>query len=276
MRIHDAGMSEDRTVNDVRDAMAELVSRLTSHFGPGLQGLYLFGSLPAGWFRPGKSDIDLLAVLESDVGEGEALRALESLHADFVAEYPAWHQRVEVGYVSRKVLQTFADVPAGRAAVIGPGEPLNVKDVGSNWLLDWHSVCTQGETLVGPPPLELGPLVAPDAYRRAVQSQLREWQKAVRAPEVAYVPAHQGYIVATVCRALYALATGEQTSKENAVKWAAEQLPESATFISEAYGWYSADLSGPHKATIQFVDQALVEAERFGPQPAIFKDESER
>lgn len=242
--------------------MDELASRLGRHFGPELRALYLFGSLPAGWFRPGKSDVDLFAVLASDIREGETLEALRSLHNGFVAEFPAWHERVEVGYVSQAVLQTFGDVPNGQVAIVSPGEPLNVKAAGSEWVLDWHSVCVQGETLVGPPPHEIGPAVTAGAYREAVLAQLREWKTEVRAAQVAYVPAHQGYIVATVCRALYALVTGEQTSKENAVKCARQQFPESASFIEEAVGWYLADLSGPHEATIRFVDRAVAEAER--------------
>ena len=178
----------------------------------------MFGSLPAGWFRPGKSGVDLFAVLASDIREGETLEALRSRHDCFVAEFPAWQERVEVGYVSQAALQTFGNVPKGQVAVVSPGEPVNVKAAGSEWVLDWHSVCMQGETLVGPPPHEIGPAVTAGAYREAVLAQLREWKTEVRAAQVAYVPAHQGYIVATVCRALYALVTGEQTSKENAVK----------------------------------------------------------
>jgi aminoglycoside adenylyltransferase-like protein len=49
-----------------------------------------------------------------------------------------------------------------------------------------------------------------------VEVLLKDWPSRVRAPWVAYVPAHQGYIVMTICRALYSLATGEQTTKEEA------------------------------------------------------------
>ena len=132
----------------------------------------------------------------------EELDALEALHAGFVAEHPEWTERVEVGYVSRAVLQTLGGAPAGRIAVISPGEPLNVKEAESDWTLNWHAVCTRGETLLGPPPLELGPPVTPEAYRRAIEELLPYWTTAVRRPSVAYVPAHRGYIVVTLCRAL--------------------------------------------------------------------------
>ncbi len=242
-----------------RAAVDELTRLLAGHFGPRLLGLYLFGSLAAGGFYPGKSDVDLFAVLDSEVGE---LEPLEALHAGFVAEHPEWTERVEVGYVSRSVLKTLAEAPTGRIAVISPGEPLNVKEAESDWTLNWHAVCTRGATLLGPPPLELGPPVAPAAYRRAIEELLAYWTTAVRAPSVAYVPAHQGYIVVTLCRALYGLATGEQATKEEAAHWAAAQFPDWAPFIEEALAKYRADVTVAHQTTIRFVDYAVDEAAR--------------
>jgi hypothetical protein len=251
-------------VTDARAALAELTALLSRHFGDRLLGLYLFGSLASGGFVPGKSDLDLFAVLEGDVPDIEPLRAL---HAGFVADRRAWTERVEVGYVPRAVLQTLDGEPAGRIAVISPGEPLNVKDVGHDWTLNWHGVTTAGETtagetIVGPPPLELGPAITPDAYRRAIVAQLETWTHEARAAQVAYVPAHQGYIVVTLCRALYGLETGEQTTKENAVAWVAERYPERAAFVREALERYRADLTREHEAVIRFADDALAEARR--------------
>ena len=79
----------------------------------------------------------------------------------------------------------------------------------------------------------------------------------MRAPWVAYVPAHQGYIVATICRALYSLSTGDQTSKEEAVAWAAERFPAWSDFVNDALAQYRADLTEQHMATVAFVDYAV-------------------
>lgn len=256
-----------RNVSNPRETVTELVALLQNHFGAALSGLYLFGSLAAGGFVPGKSDVDLLAVLDHDVGEGDELAALSALHADFVARYPEWSDRVEVGYVSAAVLSTFGDAPAGRIAVVSPGEPLNVKDAGADWVLNWHGVCTAGETLAGPPPLMLGPVVTPAAYRRAVETLLQAWATEVRAPWVAYVPAHQGYVAVTVCRALHLLETGKQATKEDAAAWAAERYPAWAAFIDSAVRRYRADVHGPHEETIRFVDDAVAEAGLLLPKP---------
>jgi hypothetical protein len=145
--------------------------------------------------------------------------------------------------------------------VINPGEPLHIRDAGVESTLDWYGVTTQGETILGPPPLDLGPQVSPSAYRRAVEVLLKEWPSRVRAPWVAYVPAHQGYVVMTLCRALYALATGKQATKEEAATWAAARYPEWSRFISEAHATYRADVRDSHHALISFTDYAVARAD---------------
>ena len=246
-------------MDDPHARVADLAALLDREFGDGLLGLYLFGSLAAGGFVEGRSDIDLLAVLERDVDE-ERLERLERLHAAFVAEHPDWIERVEVGYVSRDVLRTLADEPSRTIAVISPGEPLNIKEFDWGWALNWHGACSQVEVVRGPQPLELGPAISPDSFRRAVAEELRGWPEGVRRPSVAYLPAHQGYIVVTVCRALYTLETGQQTTKEAAAAWAAARYPEWAAFITDALAAYRADLAERHAATIAFVDFAKAEA----------------
>ena len=252
---------EDATAMDARETLKQLTSAIQRHLGSDLLGLYLFGSLAAGGFYPGKSDLDLMAIVAAEVEEGQQLEALRALHKTFVSERPAWVERVEVAYVDRRVLRTFGDRPSGRIAVINPGEPLHIRDVGFDSTLDWHSVSTRGETILGPPPLDLGPKVSAGAYRHAVEALLREWPNRVRAPWVAYVPAHQGYVVMTLCRALYALATGEQTTKEEAAAWAAVRYPEWSSFINEARASYRADVHASHRALISFTDHTVAEAD---------------
>ena len=254
-------------MTDPRETVAELVSLLQDHLGAALSGLYLFGSLATGGFVPGKSDVDLLAVLDHDIAEGDELAALADLHAGFVARYPEWSDRVEVGYVSAAVLATFGGAPAGRIAVVSPGEPLNVKDAGADWVLNWHSICSGGETLAGPSPLELGPVATARLTGARSKPSYRRGRRTSRAPWVAYVPVQQGYVVVTVCRALHLLETGTQATKEDAAAWAARRYPDWAGFIDSALRNYRADVHGPHEETIRFVEDAVSEAGPPSPKP---------
>ena len=246
-------------MDDAYARVAELAGLLEVELGADLLGLYLYGSLAAGGYVDGRSDIDLLAVLERDVSD-ERLPALERLHADFGARHPEWIERVEVGYFGQSVLQTLADTPAGTIAVISPGEPLHIKDVEWDWTLNWSVACTKGEVIRGPAALVLGPAVSSAVFRRAVLAQLRAWPEHVRSPVLAYVPAAQGYAVVTVCRALCALETGEQATKEEAAAWAAERFPDRADEIRAALAAHRADLGAAHARTVEFVDFAVREA----------------
>lgn len=248
-------------MTDAGTVVEELALRLARQLGGDLLGLYLFGSLATGGFLAGRSDVDLLAVLRAGVTDAE-LPALESLHAAFAEEHPDWVERVEVGYVGRDVLQTFGGVPSGPIAVISPGEPLNIKDATPDWTLNWRGVVTSGRAVLGPPPLELGPPVGTREFRRAVAAQLDAWKRDARAPTVKYVPAQQGYIVVTLCRALHALATGETTSKERAVAWTVERYPQWATLVTDALAAYRADLDERQRVLLGFVDFAADEGVR--------------
>jgi hypothetical protein len=192
------------------------------------------------------------------VADGPGFDSLRDLHVRFEDDRPAWRDRIEALYLSREVLQTFADKPLGRVARISPGERMHHRELGGDlrWVVDWHGVVSVGETLYGPPPLELGPEVTPELFKAGVMSELRELRKNVRDRTVAYVPAQQGYIVATVSRALYSLATGEQTTKQRAVAWLAQQRPDLADYVLSSYATYRADIRGPHERLIRFVDDA--------------------
>ena len=246
---------------DPRTTLAELVRVIDAHFGRRLLGLFLFGSLAAGDFYPGRSDLDLFAVLDEEVTDAE-IETLREMHERFETGRPAWRDRIEVLYISRAVLATFAAQPRGRVARISPGEPLNQRELDGDigWIMDWHAVLSHGEVLAGPPPLTVGPPISHGEFRAAVDHQLEGWRTLVRAGSVAYVPAQQGYIVATVSRALYTLATGEQTSKEKAVTWFANNHPQDADFVWAAYRAYRANVREAHERLIRFVDEALAEA----------------
>ena len=53
----------DAAATGARETLKQLTSAIDGHLGSGLLGLYLFGSLAAGGFYPGKSDLDLMAIV---------------------------------------------------------------------------------------------------------------------------------------------------------------------------------------------------------------------
>src|SRR5712691_11153803 len=67
--------------------------------GEKLVGLYLYGSLVTGDFDNESSDIDLVAVLSSDIDDRDFTH-LQKMHNDFANKYKQWDDRIEVCYIS--------------------------------------------------------------------------------------------------------------------------------------------------------------------------------
>ena len=205
---------------------------MRSVLGEHLVGVYLYGSLVAGDFDEGVSDIDLLAATTHPVDTQDLLR-LEVMHDAFARDHPRWEGRIEVGYVSLQALQTFK-TETREIAVISPGEPLHHKDAGRDWLINWYFVRERGVTLLGPPPEEIIAAVSKDEFLEAVRKQADDWGEWVET-----VRGRKGhaYAVLTLCRALYTHRNGEQVSKQRAAAWARRELPEWAKLIDDALVW---------------------------------------
>ncbi len=105
----------DEVLRDVAAAVGRLL-------GPRLLGLYVHGSLVAGDFAPGRSDLDVFAVLSADPDDA-LLRELVALHAGLDRRHPRWAGRIEVEYVSRDALRAGSPdhVTAATSADERPG-----------------------------------------------------------------------------------------------------------------------------------------------------------
>jgi predicted nucleotidyltransferase len=256
---HDFSLSEElaeavRGIPAVEEVLCELRLRLLRRFGEELIGLYLYGSLVLGDFDPDRSDIDLLAAFRSAVGERE-LPMLETLHAEFARSYPAWDDRIEVAYVPTSGLRTFKS-HASTLAIISPDEPLHLQEIGREGLIHYYLVRDHGIPLIGPPPQTLIDEISLDEFLDAVRAYLARWRKPM-APSATRGP--QRYVVLTMCRGLYSLSHGRQTSKKHAALWAQNEFPEWAPIIERVLAAANDDPANEddHEETAQFVDFAL-------------------
>jgi predicted nucleotidyltransferase len=241
----------------VREALDDLRSRLVHQLGDELIGLYLYGSLVLGDFDPQESDLDLLAALSGEVRD-EHLPALRGLHAEFVRQHPNWDDRVEVAYVAAAALRTFKSQPS-TVAIVSPGEPLHAKKVSRvsrGWLIDYYAVREHGITLLGPPPRALIDDISTDEFLDAVRRDLQTWReplphRSTRGP--------QRYAVLTICRGLYALRHGRQTSKKRAAVWVQREFPEWALVIERVLASTNRDAAteADHRETARFIEFAL-------------------
>lgn len=243
-------LTNDSAINTL---LADLLARLKHTLGSRLTGLYLHGSLVTGDFDAHISDIDLLAALENDLTESE-LERLRQMHADFVRQYPAWDDRIEVAYLSQSALRTFR-TQRSRIGIISPGEPLHFVDAGIDWLMNWYMVQEKGVTLFGPPPQSFIDPIRREEFVEAIRQHVLGWNEYVQHGR------HRGfqaYTIITMCRGLYTLAHGEQVSKTQAARWAQAHMPEWAALIGKAVAWRQ------NHAESSLIDEAaLPETKRF-------------
>ena len=217
---------------DIDELLSSLLGELQGVLGEKIAGLYLYGSLVTGDFDRERSDIDLVAVLSSDLGDTD-LKQLHRMHDDFVDTRPDWDDRIEVAYVTATALKTFR-THTSTIAVISPGEPFHTKEAGREWLMNWWMVREVGVKLYGPPPTEcIGP-ISREEFVESAREHTQLWGEWVY--DMRQRP-QQAYVILTMCRALYAFDTGRQTSKGQAARWARERFPQWAALIEEALVW---------------------------------------
>jgi hypothetical protein len=211
--------------------LGSLLNRMRRILGQNLVGLYLYGSLVTGDFDPEISDVDLLAVVSSDIDDAQFER-LRTMHDDLEARNPAWKGRVEVQYVSTHALQT-CKTESSQIAAISPGEPFHLKEAGREWLINWYIVRERGRALYGMDPKMHIPPITKQEYLQVIREHARMWLEWA-GPGDQYA---QSYAILTMCRALYATQHGEQVSKREAACWVQDQFPEWAWLTRKALAW---------------------------------------
>lgn len=201
--------------------------------------MYVLGSLVGGGFDTEHSDIDLLAMVETDVTTEELLKLAE-LHQSFTREHPEWDDRIEVAYVSFEAMKHFKTTTS-RIVRISPGELLHYRDMDIQWLMDWHMVLNQGVTVFGPPPSDFMPHITNQEFIGSLKARMPLFADTVKeAKHVGY----QSYVILSLCRNLYAIQFGHQVSKIEGGHWAANEYPEWKGLIEQAMLWHgSANMS---------------------------------
>ncbi len=208
---------------------ADLRAALLDTLGEDLLSLVLYGSVVAGGFDRGVSDVDLIAVTAPRTDRLD-LEALDRLHRAVVERAPAWDDRVEVVYVGREALAAFR-ATAHQLIVISPGEPLHRAGPARDWLQNWYLARTTGVPLVGPAPASVIPPIAIDEFLDGVRRYVRDLAGYIDGERSA---AEIAYAVLSVARGAQTLATTAPTTKLAGAEWLRGRRPDWAGVIDEA------------------------------------------
>jgi hypothetical protein len=248
---------------EAEDVLRDLTASVQDALGDQLVGLYVFGSLVTGDFDPTLSDIDLLAVLASDLTE-PLFGRLDRVHNDVRDRHPEWTDRIEVIYFTATALASFRGTQHPIAA-ISPGEPFNLKVAHEDWNSNWYVVRNHGVALVGPDPRTLiGPIDVAEvtAQQRKMSG---DWAASV-GPDSQ--PGFLAYRILTACRALYTAENQAMASKRGAGEWARQEMPEWADLIDLALRVRAGDGLTGHLDLHRTRDFLSAAAQRLGPGPA--------
>ncbi|MCB8977995.1 MAG: DUF4111 domain-containing protein [Ardenticatenaceae bacterium] len=211
---------------DINEVLAYFRDQLQTLLGDQFLGMVLVGSLALGDFDPARSDIDFIVVTKTELDEAVVHR-LKALHEQFAASASPWAERLEVVYVPQVALG-----PQPPSTALYPqmerGMSLAMMALEPGWVFQCWSLRERGIAVAGPEPRLLAAPADRQAMALAVATIAREWLVAAQTDPswLAWLverPNHT-FVVQTLCRLLYALATGEATSKPQAVRWAEQSL----------------------------------------------------
>ena len=186
--------------------------------GDTVAAVILHGSLTLGDYLPGRSDVDLLAVVDDPLDD----QRLEVL-TGAVAAAPA-PARVDLRVVTRRVAAAPTPAPPMEAYLeLTPGSGVRMEErrhPGERDLVVELSVCrAHGRSLVGVAPAELIGEVPADWVVAVGDAQLADWQAIGDDPE------HAELTVLTTCRIWRVAEEGRLGAKTAAARWALGRDP---------------------------------------------------
>ena len=257
-------MASDRPTQfpELNELLQGWVEAISDILDDNFVGVYLVGSFALG-DADIHSDCDFVVVVRNSLTLSEEAR-LRALHRKIFRRPGHWTKHLEGSYAPENEL-------------------CSLNGLGNRWLfldnaheeMEWSTHCNslehrwtlreRGIILAGPSPEGLVEKVDPNAIRekmrQLIQTFLPELATWVRLDSIAWA---QRYAVATLCRMVYSVATGEIASKQASLEWAKEHLdPAWSDLIMHAregrhLGWNQNDLPSNESVqqTIAFAEYA--------------------
>ncbi|MBO3737575.1 nucleotidyltransferase domain-containing protein [Actinoplanes sp. NEAU-H7] len=174
-------------------------------------GLYVAGSLATGDYRPGVSDLDLVAAVDGPVTDARD------------AALTALHRQVDAAFGGTNLGCVYVDVE--RLTAVDVRHPtwthgLSVRRVLSG--ITRAELVRHGFTVFGRPPREVFPPMSDDAVRAAARDELTGyWAWAARRPWLWCDPVIADLGLTSMARGRHALRTGTLLTKSAAIEQAA-------------------------------------------------------
>lgn len=222
--------------DDYRTMLDRYVLAAQQTLGDALTALYLYGSAVSGDFIAGKSDLDLVAILNDEPSDAQR-GTLSTMHTALAAQTPLFDSKFEVFYMPLHALRAYNPSHPPRPRW-NAGRFYDCWQ-GHDWILHRKQLRDHGIPLLGEKPHDLIDPVSPQDIQRGVA----QWIVDSLAPylgDSARVrdPYFQTYLILTLCRALYTLETGHGIAKSAAGEYAKKHWPEKSEAINAAIAYF--------------------------------------
>ncbi|KUL41811.1 aminoglycoside adenylyltransferase domain-containing protein, partial [Actinoplanes awajinensis] len=240
-------------------AAAALADAVTALDGVAVRAVLLHGSLATGAFRPTRSDLDLLVVVDDGLTDEQA-SALERLahRADLGDAAGLDLDVVTARVAAAPVREPALELHIGRYPG-PPDQPTTVEverrvAAAPDLLAELSMARADGRSLRGAAPHEVIGPVPPAWVVDRGRHWLRTWQTLTDDTE------HAAFMVLTACRIWRFAVEGRHCAKTEAAAWALQQDP-SLTAIRQALSQYEGEPSVPVPASAiaTVLDRALTQ-----------------
>lgn len=206
---------------ELDDLLQEIVATSRSVFGSAFVGAYLQGSFALG-DADRASDCDFLVVVSSPANPHQE-RAIRSMHRDIPSRPGHWSHHLEGSYAVASELRALSGLGCAWLYVDHGASEMELSthcnSEVTRWILREHGV-----TLAGPTPDSLVEPVPAAAIRATMRRYAADFPENFASWMSVEIGWGQRYAVATMCRILYSIQTGEVASKSASLRWAAENL----------------------------------------------------
>jgi hypothetical protein len=198
-----------------------LANSCAGALGETVAGVILHGSLTLDDYVPGRSDVDLLIVVDDPLSDAQ----LDVLTETAATQLPAAPGRVDLRVVTRQVAASPSPAPPMEAYIeITPGSASGLqverRHPGERDLVVEFSMCrAHGRSLLGAAPPELIGEVPAGWVLAVGDAQLADWEA------IGDDPKHAGLTVLTTCRVWRFAEEGRHCSKTAAGEWALRRDP---------------------------------------------------
>ena len=251
-------------------AAERLADSIAGIVGAAVRSVILHGSLSAGGFRPGRSDIDLLVVIDGGLADAQAA-ALERLVREADAGSAAG---IDVHVVTSEVAGAPTRAPAldlriGRYD--GPSVEFEVErrvTASPDLLAELSMARADGRALRGAAPREVIAPVPADWIVDRGRHWLLAWRSLTDDAENA------AFMVLTACRIWRFTVDNVHCAKAQAANWALDRDP-SLTAIRQAIQQYEQDPASvvDEQGIVDLLDRVLQETHRRDDSPIQHRDQ---